>query len=150
MSLTPSLTHFTIGTAYSVLRRASRPTTPHGILKVYADTFLIISLPSWLSMKFSVHLSLLFFIVLRMVPDSQPCRTFLIRPRIHFPITQRIFPSFLFFSIVRGTSSYLLMSHRETGAWPFVTQSVCCKYSARDGMWIRYCSLCDFFAVGLH
>src|SRR5438128_12429458 len=98
MSLTPSLTHFTIGTAYSVLRRASQPPTPHGILKVYANMFLIISLPSWLSMKFSVHLSLLFFIILWMVPDSQPCQTFLMCPQIHFLIMQRLFPLFLFFS----------------------------------------------------
>ena len=71
-----------------------------------------------------------FFISLRMVLDSQLYQTFMIRSQIHFPIMQGIFPLFPCFSIMKGTSSYLLMSHQETGAWPFVTQSVCCKYSA--------------------
>ena len=53
----------------------------------------------------------IFFISLWMVSDSQPCQIFLIHPRIHFPITQGIFPSFPFFLIMRGTFSYLLMSH---------------------------------------
>ena len=47
---------FTISTASSVLSRTSQLPILYGILKVYADTFLIISCPSWQSMKFNVHL----------------------------------------------------------------------------------------------